>query len=116
MTRTLQNLALLLLAAAIVGGCQETSEPSTAHLITLPGDAKVVAEGPGELTYQAKEDGRVFLFDVDDNLVVAARRVRAGQQFALSAKLSAATLDGRKLVEQELKMKHSHRLYFEPEQ
>ncbi len=116
MTLTLQNAAVLLLAAAIVAGCQENSQPATPRQITLPGDAKVVAEGPGELTYQAKDDGRLFLFDVDDNLVVAAPHVRAGQKFNLSPDSATATLDGRKMVEQGLKKNQSYRLYFEPEQ
>ena len=83
--------------------------------LTVPDDAKVVADGAGELKYRAFQDGRLFVYDVEDQLVETARHVRAGQQMVVSPDSNTVTLDGRKIVEHDLKKEHTHRLYFEPE-
>ena len=109
------NIALVLLGAAFLAGCEEVQPPPARPQITVPDAAKVVTEGAGQLKYRATVDGRLFVFDVDDNAVDAMRHVRAGQVFVLDPDANVATLDGRKTIEQILKKTHSHRLYFEPE-
>ena len=74
-----------------------------------------MAEAAGELKFAVTDDGRLFVFDVDDNAVDAMRHVRAGQMFVLNPDSNVATLDGRKTIEQGLNKIHSHRLYFEAE-
>ena len=116
---SLQKFAFVALVAAAIVGCEETHEPSetraVARKITLPDDAKVVAEGVGELKYRAMQDGRVFVFDVEDSALENARHVRTGQILVLKPDENVVTLDGHKVVEQDLKKDHTHRLYFEPE-
>ena len=109
------KLALILFLVAAAAGCEETQAPPARPQIVVPQSAKVVAEGAGQLKYRVTEDGRLFIFDVDDQAVDAMRHVRAGQQFVLNPEANTATLDGRKALEQDLKKTHSHRLYFEPE-
>ena len=38
--------------------------------VSIPRDARKVAEGTGELAYSAHSDGRVYLYDIDDRVVV----------------------------------------------
>jgi len=105
-------VALLILAGATTG-CQQDAA-TAARKVTVPDDAKVIAEGTGTLKYRALQDGRIFVFDVEDQLVDTARHVRAGQDVVVDPASNTATLDGRKIVEQ-LKVGHTHRLYFLPE-
>ena len=82
MTRSSHNFAALLLAAGMFAGCEEVhDDPGTSltRMLVLPGDAKVVAEGPGELSYKAQNDGRIFIFDVDDQTVENAKHMRAAR-------------------------------------
>jgi len=116
---SLQKFAFVTLFAAAIVGCEENHEASetrsVARKITLPEDAKVVAEGVGELKYRAMQDGRVFVFDVEDSALENARHVRTGQILVLKPDENVVTLDGHKIVEQDLKKDHTHRLLFEPE-
>lgn len=114
MTQKQHSFSWLVLAAAVLIGCEE-SHDTTSRKLTVPEDAKMVAEGPGELSFQVTEDGRLFIFDDEDQAVITTRRVRAGQEFVLSPDSNTGTLDGRQVIKQDLKKKHSHKLYFAPE-
>jgi hypothetical protein len=109
------KFAAMLLVAGLFVGCDEVHQDSgPIPTLTLPGNATVVAEGSGELSYQAKEDGRLFVYDAGGQTVEAATRMRAGQRFVLSAD-GVARLDGQKMAQQDLKKTASHQLYFEKE-
>jgi hypothetical protein len=116
MNRTRHIFASIALLVAASLGCEETHEARDAsRKLLLPDDANVVAEGAGELKFVAKEDGRVFVYDTEDQMLENAKHIRAGQLFELSPNANMATLDGRKVMDQQFKKEHSHRVYFEPE-
>ena len=113
---SLQKIAFVALFAGAIIGCEESHEAREARRkLTLPDDAKVVAEGVGELKFRAMQDVRVFVYDVEDSALENARHVRTGQILVLKPDANVVTLDGHKVVEQDLKKDHTHRLYFEPE-
>jgi len=103
-----------LLFIALFAGCDQ-DVAQVQRTILVPNDAKVVAEGTGQLKYRAFQDGRIFVYDVEDQLTDTARHVRAGQQVVVSPDQEDATLDGRKITEHALKQGHTHRVYFVPE-
>jgi hypothetical protein len=121
MNHSLYKLALIAFLAGAIVGCQETheaSEPEARQVprkLALPDNAKVVAEGAGDLKFRAPQDGRVFVFDVEDSTVLNARHVRAGQIVEIKPGANVVMLDGHKVTGQELKKDHTHRLLFEPE-
>src|SRR4051812_28556289 len=50
---------------------------------SIPDDANVVDEGTGRITYTARRDGRVYLYDLDDRVVLDSRSLRRDQQYAV---------------------------------
>ncbi|HEX3356875.1 MAG TPA: hypothetical protein VHS31_07890 [Tepidisphaeraceae bacterium] len=109
------KFAALLLGASLFAGCDEIHQDSgPVPTVLLPSGASVVADGSGELSYQAPQDGRLFVYDAGTQTVEAATRMRAGQRFVLSAD-GLARLDGQKLGQHDLKKTAQHRLYFEKE-
>jgi hypothetical protein len=115
MKRSFNNVAMFLLGAVLLAGCQEMQDKTPLRALTLPDNAKSVAEGAGRLSFHVADDGRVFVYDVDAAAVVGASHVRAGQQFVATPDSGVATLDGRKVLSQGFTKGHSYRLYFEPE-
>src|SRR5438034_9815772 len=89
----LSRFALAFLLAVPILGCETTQdvkdvmeEPESesrvaARNLSLAQNAKVVAEGPGDLKFRAPQDGRVFVYDVEDSAALNVRHVRTGQVF-----------------------------------
>jgi hypothetical protein len=111
--RTITVAAILLIALAF--GCEEDKHESSKHSLAVPDSAQMVAEGTGELSYRANDDGRIWIYDADTQQVVAAKRVREGQKFTLNPEKNSAMLDSQKVLSTDLKRNDQHRLYFEKE-
>ena len=90
-------------------GSERISQTSTTG---VPSDAERVKEGEGELSYAARDNGMVYLYDVDARRVVDTQRVRKGQRYTIDPNRDLATLDGRPVYEQNLDRDHTYRLYF----
>jgi hypothetical protein len=106
------------LIAAFIVGCEENEKVDTGkytHTLTIPDTAKVVAEGNGELSFRAPDDGRIWVMDADTGKVISSKRVREGQKFTLNPEANSAMLDSQKVISQDLKRKDKHQLYFEKE-
>ena len=69
-------------------------------------------KGSGHLTYTPEEQGRVFLYDVNQDRVVGRYEMRRGQRLAVDAAAGRATLDGNEVSVGELKAGGSYRIYF----
>lgn len=78
----------------------------------LPPDAEHVSEGSGQLTFVPEEQGRVFLYDVNQDRVVGRYEMRRGQRLAVDAAAGRATLDGNEVSVGELKAGGTYRIYF----
>lgn len=118
-------LILLLVLSPIVatqlgGGCVSTPTDSSSDRDgsgrgSIPRDARIVDEGTGRITYTAKDDGRLWLYDADDRMLIDARNVRRGQEYVALIDQNKAQLDGKKVVDEDLKRKHVHRIYYLPD-
>jgi hypothetical protein len=113
-------LILLVLCGAVVlstqlgAGCTQTDTSSErSDTLSIPHSARVVDEGVGELSYVARSNGRVWLYDQDDKTVLDARRIEHGQEYRVFPEQNRVTLDNHKVYDQDIKRKHAHRIYFQ---
>ena len=70
------------------------------------------AQGTSELTYAARRDGTIYVYDVDADQLVYTGTLRDGQRFVLDPDDNLAEIDGRKVLDRDLKSSHRFRLYF----
>lgn len=104
------------LAAVAITGCRITESDSRrdeGRELSVPKKSQIVAEGNGDLSYKTSRDGTIYVYDEDDDVTLFRQRIREGQRFTLSPEQNLATLDGKKVYNEDLKKKHQHRLYFE---
>jgi hypothetical protein len=80
--------------------------------VSIPRDARKVAEGTGALSYSARSDGRVYLYDIDDRTVVDNRTLRRDERYSANPDQNRIQIDNKKVSDQDLKRKHNHRIYF----
>lgn len=83
---------------------------STANKV--PKDARVVDSGSGSLTYTAREDGSVYLYDEDARRVVWDERIRDGDRVAIDPDNNRIDLNGRAQSRIDLTSDHRFRLYY----
>ena len=115
------SLPVIVLCMFLAGGCgmfnkddnKDKTGDTGASITGVPRSATVEADGTGQLSYQAKDDGTVYLYDVQDHRVVDTQSVRKGQRYTADLNKDVATLDGRPVYEKNLEKKHEHRIYFD---
>ena len=78
----------------------------------VPKDARVVDSGSGSLSYTARDDGSVYLYDEDARTVVWDARVREGDRVNVGADDNRIEVNGRSATNIDLKSEHNFRLYF----
>ena len=78
----------------------------------VPRDARVVDSGSGSLSYTAREDGSVYLYDEDARTVVWDARVRRDDRVNIGADDNRIEVNGRSATNIDLKSDHNFRLYF----
>lgn len=81
---------------------------------SIPRDARKVAEGAGQLAFAARSDGRVYLYDIDDRVVIDNRALRRDERYSVDPDQNRILIDDRRVSDQDLKRKHNHRIYFLP--
>jgi hypothetical protein len=80
--------------------------------ISIPRDARKVAEGSGALSYVARADGRVYLYDINDRVVIDNRTMRRDERYSVNPDQNRIQIDNKKVSDQDLKRKHDHRIYY----
>lgn len=80
--------------------------------VALPRDAKLVAEGRDALRYTARNDGRIFLLDVDENFVVDDRTLLHKEEYVVAPKDNRAWINNQRVFEYDFNERHAYRLYF----
>ena len=83
---------------------------STANKV--PKDARVVDSGSGSMSYTARDDGSVYLYDEDARTVVWDARVRADDRVTIDADKNRIEVNGRSPTSIDLKSDHRFRLYY----
>lgn len=64
----------------------------------VPASAKVVAQGSGrDLSYEANDDGRIYLYDASNDRLVNSWDVKDGQRLTVSPENNAISLEGRQI-------------------
>ena len=83
---------------------------STANKV--PRDARVVDSGSGSLSYTARDDGSVYLYDEDARTVVWDARLRRDDRVSIDADGNRIEVNGRSSSNIDLASDHNFRLYF----
>jgi hypothetical protein len=80
----------------------------------IPADALAVEAGEGTgLTYEPSRDGVLYVYDVDDDRVIYAGRIRDRESFRLDPEGNRATINNRTVMRSDLNPRHRYRLYFD---
>lgn len=79
----------------------------------IPRDAVKVEEGAGDrLRYEAERDGRIYVYDEDDDRVVYSGNVYRGEDFVVDPGADVLSVNGKRLGDVNLRAKHRYRVYF----
>jgi hypothetical protein len=79
----------------------------------IPRDAVRVEEGVGQtLRYEAERDGRVYVYDEDDDRVVYSGKLYRGEDFVADPDRDVLSVNGKRLNDVNLRAKHRYRVYF----
>ncbi len=79
----------------------------------IPRDAFKVTEGSDEkLRHEPKLDGRVYVYDVDEDILVFDTRLRGGERFVLDPGRDELTIDGKRIDKVNLRPSHKYRIYY----
>jgi len=129
MSRKINRCFLWILGTGVVAGCHEnksssppssTPAPSAAPMsagtaTAVPSAASEVAHGSGDISYKAKSDGMIYLWDDSLSRVITRKRVRAGQTFSFTSSTGLARIDGQAVFQQTNSPGHTFKIYFEKE-
>ncbi|MBC8109217.1 MAG: hypothetical protein H7Z14_21705 [Anaerolineae bacterium] len=121
-THVRSSLLLALLSIAMItqigASCMNTdsdTRPRDGDLESttqIPRDARMAAEGSGQLSYAPRSDGRVYLYDVTDRTVLDSRPIRRDETYSVDPDANKIQLDRRTVSQRDLKRKNDHRIYF----
>jgi hypothetical protein len=79
----------------------------------IPRDAVRVEQGTGKtLRYEAERDGRVFVYDEDDDRVVYTGKLYKGEEFIADPDRDLLAVNGKRLDDVNLRSAHRYRVYF----
>lgn len=94
--------------ALLVGCAQERHDD-----IPLTAEVKMESEGP--LTYEAPDDGMIYVSEVgSNNKMLYSGAVQEGQTVKANPEEDRIELDGKTVTEVEMKSTNRHRIFFEP--
>jgi hypothetical protein len=81
----------------------------------VPDAAKMVAETArgGELSYKAPGNGKAYLYDNSNNVLVETFNVKKGQRLTINVTNGLGTIDGKQVFKKALSQKATYRLLFE---
>ena len=86
-------------------------------LDSIPRSAQRVDRGEGTdvLSFRADDDGTLYVYDRDDDRVLWSGPISRDERFMLDAENNEATINGRRILDRDLRVRHQFRLYFVPE-
>jgi hypothetical protein len=123
--RVMRLMALVLLGSGALAmtGCSDllgndndndrsSDRDTTLSRGKVPGGAVILDQGKGSLSARARENGTVYLYDVDDQRVVWSGKIKRGPDFAVDLDADRAVIDSEPVYRQNLERTHTHRIYF----
>jgi hypothetical protein len=79
----------------------------------IPANAKPVREGEGRvIRYEAPTDGRVYVYDEDDDRVVYSGKLYRGEDFVADPDRDILKVNDKRLDDINLRAAHRYRIYF----
>jgi hypothetical protein len=78
----------------------------------IPRNAKVVAEDEEKVSFKARDDGRIYLYDVTDKSLRHNTNLRSGDVYVADGDKDQITLNGERVVKTSLVKAHKYRLYY----
>src|SRR5438552_11732861 len=112
MTARRSSLLMTSLMILLVYGCSVSRSDTKMRSLGIPTGAVQVDEGTDRLTYTPRRSGTVYVYDVDDDRLVYQGRVRDGDRLTIDPETNRLELNGRQVVDRDLKRKDRHRIYF----
>lgn len=91
----------------LVGGCANQRHDE------IPASATMAVEGDERLTYLAPYDGKVFVYDTNDERLVYSGDVEKGDEIMVDPDNESLMVDGRTAMEDGLRDGHRHQIFFE---
>lgn len=81
---------------------------------SIPRDAKLADSGSGNLRYTAPSDGRVWLRDAENrDTIIYTGKIYRGDDIFVEPAANRVSINGRKVLEYDLKKNHKHQLFFD---
>ena len=107
MTRLCQIAAPALLGLSLfVGGCAHERHEE------IPASATMAVEGDERLVYAAPHDGKVYVYDVNDDRMVYSGDVEQGDDVTVEPDKNVVLVEGRTAIEDGVRNGHRHRIFF----
>ncbi|MGB7157520.1 MAG: hypothetical protein WBD40_05605 [Tepidisphaeraceae bacterium] len=106
-------------AAMVAAGCESSGDSkddggTSISDITIPKDVELVAQGRDELSYKARLDGRIYVYDVTAETPLFTTPVQRGQRFTIAPAEDRAAIDGADVFEGSMHTRNEHKIYFLP--
>ena|SRR5438552_7547344 len=80
----------------------------------IPTEATVSSEGSGHVSYRAPQDGKVYVFDRNNDRVIYAGDVEKDQLVTVDPDTDHVTVGNQVVLEKGLHKGNTHRIFFEP--
>jgi len=87
--------------------------PETLDRRGLPRDAVMLQEGGGSIGVRARNNGTLYLYDIEDQRVVWSGQIRDGERFSLDSDADSAAINGRTVYRDESVRRHRHRIFID---
>ena len=100
--------AAVLGTAVIAGGCASDDRPGS-----VPLTARELGAGREVATFNATEEGTVYIVDDTRNDMIYTGRVKKGDNVRVDAKDNRVLVNGAAVTEQDLLNDHKYKIYFE---
>lgn len=94
-------------------GTRDRSDDPRDPPVGVPRTARLVDREFDEMTFRAPDDGTMWVVESTNDRVIYTDRVRRGDEFRLEPDRNRATLNGRTVVERDVKSGIRHRIFFE---
>ncbi len=99
----------LCISAGVIG-C--ASEPKAEQ---VPAGARLAMQGDQQLVYTVQDDGKVYIYDVDDGTLLYSGQVEKGQVVTVDPDEDTIMIDSRLALENDIGAGNRHRIYFKPD-